>query len=266
MAAVLAQAIGVSWSLTAHRYDIVVNNLLASKVERATFTRFISASGRGSAEAVLGSQVPRAEVIHLGVKVPDAPRPAFENPAVFTIFTPANLVPVKGHRVLLNAAARLIRAGERLDVLFSGAGIEYDRLVRLAEALGIRSSVRFLGVLPQRVIFDRYRTGAVDAVVLPSLVLPGGLQEGIPAALIEAMSYGVPVIGSRSGGVPELLSEGSGIQVGPGDSDALASAIAGLIRSDASVRHEIGQNGHQRVKRHFNIDSIMPRLLEKWLE
>ena len=61
-----------------------------------------------------------------------------------------------------------------------------------------------------------------DIVVLPSLDLGKHLHEGIPVPLMEAMANRIPVISTQTGGIPELLRDGAGIMVSPGDAAALA--------------------------------------------
>ena len=76
-----------------------------------------------------------------------------------------------------------------------------------------------------------YREGRVGMVVLPSVDLGNNLHEGIPVALIEAMSYNIPVVGTHTGGIPELLEGGAGLIVPDKDPAALADAIERSSRS-----------------------------------
>jgi colanic acid/amylovoran biosynthesis glycosyltransferase len=78
--------------------------------------------------------------------------------------------------------------------------------------------------------------------------------------LIEAMSYGVPVISTRTGGIPELLKEGAGVLVAPADSLALADAIEKLM-IDAGLSRELSQRGRERVENEFAIQKVIDMLL-----
>ena len=101
-------------------------------------------------------------------------------------------------------------------------------------------------------------------VVLPSVDLGHNLHEGIPVALIEAMSYGIPVIGTRTGGIPELLEGGAGLIVPDKDPAALADAIERYVR-DPAFAAEVAGKGRQRVCESFNVVTVVSRLLERIL-
>lgn len=128
------------------------------------------------------------------------------------------LNPEKGHHVLLDALMRMDRQGLcswTLDLV--GPGSETDNLRDLAGRLGLADRVIMPGLLPWGPeLFARL--DAADLFVLPSLT------EGLPRAVLEAMSRGVPAIGTRVGGVPDILDESD--LVPAGDADALAAAIA----------------------------------------
>ena len=107
MAMVASKVSGVPWSFTAHRWDIVENNLLQRKVRTATFARFISISGLNMAKGYIdGSLHDNMFVLHMGVHIPKS-IPEFikmySTDRQFTILCPANLYPVKGHKYLLEA-------------------------------------------------------------------------------------------------------------------------------------------------------------------
>jgi len=72
-------------------------------------------------------------------------------------------------------------------------------LESLSGALGLAGSVKFLGAVPHDELLKIYAEAPVSAVVLASIDLGSGVHEGIPVALIEAMSYGIPVVGDGDG-------------------------------------------------------------------
>ncbi|MEV4745995.1 glycosyltransferase [Streptosporangium sp. NPDC049248] len=128
----------------------------------------------------------------------------------------ANLLEIKGHRFLIDAAATLARQGNPCTVILVGDGPEYAPLQTQATTLGL--DVRFLG--------SRTDTAGLlaraDIVVLPSL------SEGLSNAVMEAMAAGRPTIATSVGGTPELL-EDRGLLVPPADPAALAEAITHLL-------------------------------------
>jgi glycosyltransferase involved in cell wall biosynthesis len=133
----------------------------------------------------------------------------------------------KGTDVLIDAVGRCVRAGLDLTVCVVGDGKYRPALMAMAERLGIRYRVRFLGQVtagePVRRILD-----AADLFVLPSRT------EGLPRAMIEAMARGLPCIGTSIGGVPELL--GASEMVPVGDASVLAARIQEVLTSPARMR------------------------------
>lgn len=255
---------GIPWSFTAHRYDIVRNNLLAHKLRSARFGRFI---GRETL-ALARTRVPRhamtrAILLHMGVSLP--PRPSGRTPTRATpiVLCPARFVPVKGHRYLLEAVARLKWKGVPFALWLAGDGPERKTLVRQIQRLGLGDDVRMLGTVPHAELLRLYRERAVDCVVLPSLDLGRGEHEGISVALIEAMAYGVPTLATRTGGLPELLDGGAGVLVPPADAVALAHALERLL-SSASLRSDLAHAARQRVKQDFDVEAIARELVRRF--
>jgi len=108
-----------------------------------------------------------------------------------------------------------------------------------------------------------YEEGAVTAVILASIDLGNGLHEGVPVALIEAMSYGIPVIATPTGGTAELVCPGTGLLVPPADSAALADAIQNLLE-DAGLREQLGEAGRQRVLEDWDIVGVVNQLVREF--
>jgi len=95
---------------------------------------------------------------------------------------------------------------------------------------------------------------AADAFVMPTLA------EGWGFTNVEAMSYGLPVISSRVGPIPETIEDGRvGLLVAPGDVDALAAAMAQLA-SDPAAARRMGQEGRAEFLRRHTIDGFRVRL------
>ncbi len=86
-------------------------------------------------------------------------------------------------------------------------------------------------------------------------------NEGIPVALMEAMAYGIPVISTNTGGIPELIGDGSGIMVEEKNAEAIADALERLIK-DRDYRYEIGRMGRLRVEKEFDIEKNVRDLIE----
>jgi len=252
---------GIPWSLTAHRWDIVENNLLAAKVRSASFVRFISEDGLKMAQALGAKCADHVRVLHMGVAVPArvqrryGPRPV--------VLCPARLVEVKGHRFLLEAWQILQRRGLDSELWLAGQGELRPQLERLSSTLGLTGSVKFLGAIPHSQLLKMYEEGAVTAVILASIDLGNGLHEGVPVALIEAMSYSIPVVATPTGGTVELVLPGSGLLVPPADPAALADAIQSLLE-DAGLREQLGEAGRQRVLEDWDIVGVTSQLVREF--
>jgi len=135
----------------------------------------------------------------------------------------ANLVPRKGHELLVEALARI----RELDWSLSCIGsLERDpatvRAVRARiRALGLGRRIRLAGECPPQNVARAYR--AADAFVLPSF------HEGYGMVYAEAMAHGLPVIATTAGAIPETVPPQAGLLVPPGDPAALAQAVRRVI-------------------------------------
>jgi len=252
---------GIPWSFTAHRWDIVENNLLATKAASASFVRLISGDGLRIARALGLGPANNTRVIHMGVPIPNRVRRRYGRRPV--VLCPARLVEVKGHRFLLEAWRILQRRGLNGELWLAGQGELRTRLESLSGALGLAGSVKFLGAVPHDELLKIYAEGPVSAVVLASIDLGSGVHEGIPVALIEAMSYGIPVVATATGGTPELLVPGTGLLVPPADPTALADALQSLLR-DGKLSEQLGDSGRLRVLEAHDIFQVAAQLVKEF--
>jgi glycosyltransferase involved in cell wall biosynthesis len=141
------------------------------------------------------------------------------DPDVLLIGTAGRLSPVKGQAGLLRAGVRMLHSNPRARLLIIGDGPLGSQLVSAAAQLKIEHACHFLG--PRSDVFDL--VGAMDIFVLPSL------NEGIPMALLEAMTLGTPVVAAAVGGIPEVIQHRvNGLLVAAGDDRGLADACLEL--------------------------------------
>jgi glycosyltransferase involved in cell wall biosynthesis len=255
-----SEVAGIPWSFTAHRFDIVENNLLALKSRRASFVRFISHSGMRMARS-LGVDGPKEKfrVLHMGVDLPELATGLSACACSPVLLCPGNLLPVKGHKYLIEAVAILKKQGLEVRLLIAGQGELCSRLQKQVQESRLCDQVRFLGQISHSELLGLYRDGNIGMVVLPSIDLGNGEHEGIPVSLIEAMSYGVPVVSTLTGGIPELLKDGAGLLVPPGDPLALAAAIELLIK-DSRLRDQLAEAGRKRVMDEYSVEKIIDEL------
>ena len=257
VALVASRLSGVQWSVTAHATDITANNLLREKSTSAQFVRFIAEAMMDRARATApGIDESRWVLVRFGVDMPE-PRPlreAANDPPV--LLMASRFDPGKRQDLLIEAAGHVLHEGVDLEVWLAGRGGPLEEEAKeLALRLGLDHSIRFQGVVPRDTVLEWLASGQVDAAVLASD------REGVPVALIEALAHCVPAIGTDVGGIPELLGDGCGELVPPGDADALATAIARVLRTP-ELRERIVGAGRARIEGEFAVASVVHRLRE----
>ncbi len=182
--------------------------------------------------------------------------PADEQPnRPFTIGCVARLVPEKGIDVLLRAVVQL---GDNAYVRIVGGGPLRGELESLAASLGMAERVTFLDQIPSRDMPAQYRQ--IDVLAVPSLTRPNWKEQFGPRATVEAMASGVPVIGSSSGAIPDVIAD-AGLIVPEGDALALANALCRL-RDDPALRRELGRKGYARVLAHYTHEQVAAATVE----
>ncbi len=262
MAYIISKVTGIPWSLTAHRWDIPENNILKEKCKSAAFVRAICKEGRDEIIEIISdsSLNDKILVIHMGINIPETNKTKSSALSTFTILCPANLVVIKGHRYLFEACNILLERNLPIKCLIAGDGPLEKELKELVSKLGISDNIEFLGRLPHEKLLDLYRRELIDVVVLPSIITISGEKEGIPVALMEAMSYGIPVISTDTGGIAELIENGCGIIVEEKNPEAIVDALEKLMKSE-NYRSLIGGKGKKKVQKDFNISIISKKLL-----
>ena len=186
------------------------------------------------------------EVLGNGVSVPDERAPCSGR----TVLYLGRLAPKKDLEHLIRAAAELEGPYELVLV---GDGQRRERLETMAERLNV--AVTFEGFVDPDEVGAHYTNA--DIFVLPSIE-----GEGIPNAMLEAMAWGLPVIGTDSGGVGGTLRDGeTGYLVPMHDSSALADAIQELLDDDER-RREMGRTARGYVRRHHSWGSLIESLEE----
>jgi glycosyltransferase involved in cell wall biosynthesis len=138
-----------------------------------------------------------------------------------------------------------------------GAGPLRQELPNYAAYLGIAERIRWVGRVPPEVLPAYYRL--IDVLVLPSDTHKGW-KEQFGRVLIEAMACQVPVIGSSSGAIPEVIGE-AGLIFPERDHQALAEALEHL-RANPALRANLAQQGRNRVLKHFTNQVIAARTYE----
>jgi len=259
-ALIVSRLAPIGFSFTVHAHDLFVRReLLGAKLARASFVRSISRYNRDLLAELYPGRAGAVEVVHVGVPAAPArpvPAPAAGPPTVLCV---AALREYKGIPVLIEACRRLREAGLDVRCEVIGEGPERADLEARIAAAGLGDRLVLLGARRQDEV--RRRMAGAMAVVLPSVVARDGQMEGIPVALMEAAAAGKPVVASRLSGVPELVADGeTGLLVPPGDPEALAAALAGLL-ADPERAARMGEAGRERVRRVFDLARTTAELL-----
>ena len=218
---------------------------------------FALAGNEGAAAELQRKGIPPERVAilpQLGVD-PEWFRPREVPPSSpWTVGYVGRLVPEKGVDVLLRAVSDL--EGEfRLRLL--GAGPMADDLMALARGLGIERRVEFCGAVPHAEVAHFLQT--LDVLVLPSLSTPEWAEQ-FGHVLIEAMACALPVVGSRSGAIPEVVGE-AGLLFPEGDVASLRTCLKRL-RTDRELSQALGEKGRQRVLERYTWEQIARSTLE----
>jgi glycosyltransferase involved in cell wall biosynthesis len=167
----------------------------------------------------------------------------------------------KGCSELIAALAQARAAGTEATLRFVGQE-EYDgeeRVLREDVAqFGVGSAVEFAGVKDGSELAACYAEAQV--LCLPSR------REGVPLVLLEALSFGLPVIATPVGGIADYVAhEENGLLVPPGDIDALAVSIA-VLAADPALRDRLGEAGRRRIAEQAGPDTIARRWRETYAE
>jgi glycosyltransferase involved in cell wall biosynthesis len=175
------------------------------------------------------------------------------------------ITPGKGHHILLEAAARLVEQGRDVRVVVVGAPdpncaedeAYLARLKTLTRDLHLESRIQWTGYQTDPDPYYR----AFDVLVMPSTV-----REGLGLVALEAMHWGVPVVGSRLGGILEIVKDGvNGLLFAAGDSVALAETLERLL-ADSNLRTRLQAGARVSVDARFSVETFHASIREVLFE
>lgn len=251
-----ARFAGLPWSLTLHgisETDYPAGLMLGAKLEAADFAACVSWFGRAQAMRVTApAHWHKFAVVRCGLDLPALPPPAARNAGPRrAIVCVARLSAEKGHLGLLEAIASL-----DASLTLVGDGPMLGEIEAAVARLGLTGRVHFAGRLDEAATLAAI--ARADLLVLPSFM------EGLPIVLMEAMAMGVPVIGSRVAGVPELIEDGvEGLLFRPGDWADLHRAIARLL-DEPTLGDRLAAAARAKVEREFDIATAVAPLVQRF--
>jgi phosphatidyl-myo-inositol dimannoside synthase len=165
----------------------------------------------------------------------------------------ARLTRHKGIDTGLVALAQLAAEYPALGYAIAGSGDELPALKKLAAELGIADRVRFLANVPDQDLPGLYNCAEV---YLGLSRLMNQRVEGFGISLLEAGACGLPVVASRTGGIPEAVRDGeSGVLVDPDHPEQVAATLRTLLK-DRSLAERLGAGGRSAVERYYNWDRV----------
>jgi glycosyltransferase involved in cell wall biosynthesis len=165
-----------------------------------------------------------------------------------TIGMAAQFIERKGHQTLLDALPAVFAAYPQVRVLLFGQG-------PLVEA--VRARVAADAALSGRVQLAGFRADLDRVLPCLDVLAHPAFMEGLGVSLLQTAACGVPIVGGRAGGIPEIVRPGlNGELVEPGDAAGLAAALNRLLAS-ADLRQRMGQAGRTWVQSHFSIDAMV---------
>lgn len=175
------------------------------------------------------------------------------------LFTLGRLVEWKGHKYLIEAV-RLVNEKYGVHLLIGGEGTLRQDLGNLVRDRGLESEVTFLGHIPGHLMNTYY--SRADIYVQPSIIDKDGTTEGLGVTILEAMACETPCIGSRVGGIPDIIRDGeNGFLVNPADPEQLAEKIC-LLLKDKDLRERIGREGRKFVEENYSWNAKASELME----
>lgn len=177
----------------------------------------------------LGFNADRTVVIHNAIKPSELPmstravtRKALGWDKDRILLCVARLVPAKGQIYAIRAMPRLLAAEPRMHLVLVGTGSDESALKKVVEEMGLGARVQFLGT----------RTDVPFLLNAADIYLQPSIKEGFCIAFLEAMSAGLPCIGTRTGAIPEMIeNQNLGVLIEPADSAAIESAVLALVNS-----------------------------------
>ena len=167
-----------------------------------------------------------------------------------------NLLASKGVEDLIRAFAILRGRGVDCRLRILGEGPERESLQEVAATLGIGDGIDWSGFLPQQAMPAEYASSSV--VVLPTR----GNEEGLGLTLVEALLAGTAVVGTRAGGIPEIVIDGeTGLLAHERDPTDLADKLSVLL-TDPDQRAKLAEQGHRHVRQRFDPNASVDAFLD----
>ena len=195
------------------------------------------------------------------IDIPDSDLHALRNELCLSsnevIFTIHRLIPLKGTSYLIRAMSMVVENCPDARLIIGGEGPEKEKLEALAKELCIKDNILFVGRISEEQLPVYYKL--CDVYVIPSIRDKWGNTEGLGMPVIEAMSYGKPVVGFDVGGPKYTIEDGvNGYSVKEKDWERMGKRIIALLKNK-SLRAKFGDNGRHIVVEKFSWNKVSER-------
>lgn len=168
----------------------------------------------------------------------------------YKIMTVARLTKKKGLSTVYHALKILKDRGVPFLHTLIGDGDDRREILHLIKNLGLEKDSKWLGTQPHQVVLEHYRNS--DLFVLGCEVAENGDRDGIPNVFIESMAMGIPVVGTKVSGIPELIENRvTGVLVPPQNPEDMADAIVMLLQNQG-LREQIVAEAKKKVRTYFD--------------
>ena len=198
--------------------------------------RRVVVTGHGTAKALDGYAVPPDRIAVIEPGTDPAPIARGSGGDTVHMICVASLVPRKGHELLLRALAAVPHRNWRLRCVGGDRDAEHSRKLREIQRELSLTHVEFEGELNASMVATRYDTA--DLFVLATH------YEGYGMAVAEALARGLPIVSTRTGAIPEIVTEHAGVLVEPGDLPALTAALTNVL-GNPSVRARLAEGARK---------------------
>ena len=205
-----------------------------------------------------------SKVVELGHPVnTDLFRPRNTPPAdsCINILSVGKLVYEKGHHIVIEALAGLLKDHAELRLLIAGDGQYRRTLEEICHKHGVAHRVSFHGLVPNEQLAETYRE---CSIFVHHPIAVDWWEEYFGVAVVEAMSSGLPLVVSDCGSLRYVVPQSAGFIIGQNDSEILREKVQ-LLMENSQLRDDLGAQGRAHVCQRYSIPEIARRCYEKTL-
>ncbi len=253
---------GIPFSFTAHAKDIYTSNKeqIAEKIDKARFVVTCTKYNKEYLENLVDHRH-KVHCVYHGIdlalffahavkRIPSPP---------YTFITIARLVEKKGIPDILEALALLVKEGFPFRYILIGDGDDKEMITARIGELGLTEQISMPGTLSHEQVLEQFQ--GADCFVLGCKIAKSGDRDGIPNVLAESMALGVPVVGTRISGIPELVEhEHTGMLVDAKRPKELAETLKRIV-TEQKLRVHIIDAARERVSQVFDNKQLIQDLV-----